>query len=213
MRIPICKSAVCVLMTFALLAQVFGATSKPANLVVGTGPVSSLSGWDGYSALNLIPATSVLPVSSTTTVFYLAFTGGTQADISNMVVYTTKGPNNAAISKVTPVTLGGVSNPSIVLTNPSVCPVQPVSVTNPCIVRLDPTTLKLGSANDYWFVVYFTANDSNNASLAAATSAYPNPSITGFYESGDETQLTVGQSVPASSNIGVSYFLLAVMND
>jgi hypothetical protein len=211
MRIPIYKTAACILSMMGLLAQVFGATPKPANLVVGTGPVTEVPGWSGYSALNLIPATSVLPVSSTTTVFYLAFTSGSQADVSNMVVYTTKGPNNATISVVTAVKLGGVSNPSIVLTNPSVCPVQPVSVSNPCIVRLDPTTLSLNSSHDYWFVAYFTG-DSNNSSLGGASSTFPNPSITGFYEGQDDTQLTVGKSVPSGNN-DHSYFLLAVMNN
>jgi hypothetical protein len=211
MRIPIYKTAACVLTMVGLLAQGFGATPKPANLVVGTGPVTDVPGWSGYSALNLIPATSVLPVSSTTTVFYLAFTSGSQADISNMVVYTTKGPNNATISAVTAVKLGGISNPSIVLTNTSVCPVQPVSVTNPCIVRLDPTTLSLNSSHDYWFVAYFTG-DSNNGNLGGASSAFPNPSITGAFEAQDDSHLTVGQSVPAL-NGGHSYFLLAVMNN
>jgi hypothetical protein len=211
MKTSLYKTAVCILGIAGLLAQAFGATPKPANLVVGTGPITELLGWSGYSVLNLIPATSVLPVTSTTTVFYLAFTSGSQADISNMVVYTTKGPNNATISVVTPVKLGGVSNPSIVLTNPSVCPVQPVSVANPCIVRLDPTTLSLKSTNDYWFVAYFTG-DSNNASLGGAFSSFQNPSIMGSYDGQDDTHLSVGQSVP-TSNSGHSYFLLAVMNN
>ena len=211
MKMSLYKIAACILTIMALLAQSFGATPKPANLVVGTGPVTEVAGWSGYSALNLIPATSVLPVSSTTTVFYLAFTSGSQADIGNMVVYTTKGPNSATISVVTAVKLGGVSNPSIVLTNPSVCPVQPVSVTNPCIVRMDPTTLSLNSSHDYWFGAYFTG-DTNNASLGGASSAFPSPSITGFFDGNDDTHLTVGQSVPAL-NGGHSWFLLAVMNN
>src|ERR1700674_2101215 len=106
MRIPILKTAACILTLVGLLAQGFGATPKPGNLVVGTGPVTEIAGLSAYSALNLIPAPSVLPVSSTTTVFYLAFTSWSQADISNMVVYTTKGPNSATISVFTAVNLG-----------------------------------------------------------------------------------------------------------
>jgi len=34
------------------------------------------------------------------------------------------------------VTLGLVGNPSINLTSPSVCPIQPVSLSNPCIIKL-----------------------------------------------------------------------------
>ncbi len=53
------KFAVLILMTFAVtvggLAQ-DAKTTKPQNLERGViGPVSSNSGWSGYSALNLIP--------------------------------------------------------------------------------------------------------------------------------------------------------------
>jgi hypothetical protein len=205
------KSALFALLTFAPVAQNLAAT-HPVNLVVGVGPVSGSGNWAGFSAVNLIPGTSILPVASTTTTLYLEFVGGTQADISNMVLYKTTTRNNRTVASVTPVKLGGVSNPTIVLTDTSVCPVQPVSVTNPCIVRLDPVTLSLSSASDYWFVAYFS-NDSNNMTLEAASNALPSPSLSGFFEGRDDTQLTVGQAVPATQNTGHSYFLVAVMSD
>ena len=206
----ICRFALATLLLSVLVAHGFAASTS--NLVVGVGPRVNQGSWAGYSALNLIPGTSILPIASKTTVFYLAFTGGTQADVSNMVVYKTAGPNNAKISSVTPVKLGGISNPSIVLTDQTVCPNQPVSPTNPCIVRLDPVTLSLSSAADNWLVVYFTASDSNNSNLGGATNQFASPSITGFFDGNDDTQLAVGQSVPDNNN-GHSYFLFAVMNN
>ena len=51
-----------------------------------------------------------------TTVLYIGFTGGTEADIGNMVLYTTK-RGNSKITAATPVKLKGASNPIISLTN------------------------------------------------------------------------------------------------
>src|SRR5580692_2992013 len=94
------------------------------NLTRGViGPVSSNSSWANYSVLNGVPGSAVFPITSTTTVFYFGFTAGTEADISNMVVYTTA-RGSLTVTAATPVKLGGVSNPSIQLTNTSVCPVQ-----------------------------------------------------------------------------------------
>jgi hypothetical protein len=210
MKQTLFKSSVATLLMFLLIAQSFAATPL-SNLVVGVGPISEASNWSGFSALNLIPGSSILPVTSTTVVLYVGFTGGTQADIGNMVLYKTTGRGLTKISSVTPVKLGGVSNPSIVLTDTNVCPVQPVSLTNPCIVRLDPITLTLSVTSDYWFVMFLTA-DSNNSSLFAPTNEFPSPSLTGFFEGVDDTRLTPGQSVP-NSNSGQSYFLIAVMNN
>lgn len=133
----ILKLATFTVLTLAMAAQAFAA---PKNLVAGVGPLSSAAKWDGKTAFSVIPGASLFPTTSKTTAFYIAFTEGAQAEIGNMVLYQT-GARDGAITAVTPMTLNGVSNPSINLTDPAVCPDQPVSVTAPCIVRLDQITL------------------------------------------------------------------------
>jgi len=191
-----------------------GPATPPINLVAGVGgPVSSSNEWENYSALNLIAGAFIFPAVSgvKTTVLYIGFTEGTEADIGNMVLYTTK-RGNYKISAVTPVKLKGVSNPIISLTNKKVCPTQPISVTNPCIIRLDPLNLAPSTLSDYYFVMYL-GNNSNNQSVGAANAQYPITSLTGWYLSGDQTQLGVGQSVPSGYNGTHPYFLLYVMNN
>jgi hypothetical protein len=188
---------------------------KPAtttqNLVRGViGPVGSNNSWANYTVMNIIPGSGLFPITSTTSVFYWGFTAGTEADIANMVVYTTA-RGSAVITAVTPVTLGGISNPSIILSNTSVCPVAP-STTTPCIVRFDPTTITLSPANDYYLMVFYT-NDSNNSALGATQPGNLQSSLSGNYFGGtDYTRLTVGQSVPGTGDRG-PVFLMYVMND
>jgi hypothetical protein len=190
-------------------------SQKPAtvtqNLIRGViGPAGNDSSWSNYSVFSLIPGSGLFPISSTTTVFYFGFTGGTEADISNMVLYTTP-RGSLTISATMPVTLGGVSNPSIQLSNTSVCPVAP-STTVPCIVRFDPTTITLSPASDYYFVVYFT-NDSNNSAISGTQPNNNQTSLAGTYFGGtDYTHLTVGQSIPGTASRGPS-FLMYVMNN
>jgi hypothetical protein len=205
--------------TFASLANTAlaqqAATASPKNLVGGAfGPLFTSPKWAGYSALNLIPGASVFPltVSSPTTVLYIGFTAGTVADINHMVLYSTR-RQSAIITAVTPVTLKGISDPSILLTDHEVCPNQPISNANPCIVRLDPMALTLSALNDYYFVLYFTDN-SLNLVLGAAVPVYRNGSLNATYLAADESQLKVGQSVPYGTSYGrSSYFLIYVMNN
>ena len=113
------KFATLTLMMLAVSVCGFSAV-KPENLVRGVvGPVTANTSWAGYSNLALIPGAALIPVTSTQTVFYLGFTAGTEADINNMVLYTTA-RGSLKITAVTPVKLGGVSNPSIDLVNPTV---------------------------------------------------------------------------------------------
>jgi hypothetical protein len=214
----VCKFRTLTLMMFAVTVCGFAQKTtpqKPAtatqNLVRGViGPPGNNSEWSGYSVFNLIPGSALFPITSSTTVFYFGFTGGTEADIGNMVVYTTP-RGSLTISAVTNVTLGGVSNPSILLSNTAVCPVAPSSTT-PCIVRFDPTTLTLSPASDYYFAVYFT-NDTNNASIAATQPNTNQTSLAGTYFGGsDYTHLTVGESIPGGANRGPT-FLMYVMNN
>jgi len=190
------------------------AVVKPLNLVRGiVGPAGFNSNWSGFSALSLIGGAGVIPVTNkaNTTVFYLGFTGGTTADISNMVLYTTP-RSRLNITAVTPVKLGGVSNPSIALSHAAVCPVQP-SQANPCIVRLDPLTLPLSPLSDYYLVVFFTANDSNNSAIGATSPTFLQSSLSGWFTGSDQTHLTVGQPIPSGNNGSSPNFLMFVMTN
>jgi len=202
----------------ACLASTAVAQQRPAtapiNLVAGVGgPVSSSNQWSDYSALNLIAGAFIFPAVANvkTTVLYIGFTAGTEADIGNMVLYTTK-RGSSKITAVTPVKSKGVSDPIIALTNKKVCPNQPISVTNPCVVRLDPMTLNLSTLSDYYFVMYLSTSN-NNATLGAANAQYPITSLTGWYSSGDQTRLTVGSSIPSGYSGSHPYFLLYVMSN
>jgi hypothetical protein len=188
--------------------------TAPINLVAGVGgPVSSSNQWSDYSALNLIAGAFIFPAVATvkTTVLYIGFTGGTEADVGNMVLYTTK-RGNSKITAVTPVKLKGVSDPIISLTNKKVCPNQPISVTNPCVVRLDTMTLNLSTLSDYYFVMFLSTSN-NNATLGAANAQYPITSLTGWYSSGDQTRLRVGSLIPSGYSGSHPYFLLYVMSN
>jgi len=214
----VCKVATLTLMMLAVTVCGFSqriGTQKPAtvtqNLVRGViGPAGNNSNFSNYSVFNLVPGSGLFPISSSTTAFYFGFTGGTEADISNMVLYTTP-RGSLVISATTPVTLGGVSNPSILLSNVSVCPVAP-STTTPCIVRFDPATITLSPASDYYFVVYFT-NNSNNSGISGTQPNNNQTSLAGTYFGGtDYTHLTVGQSIPGSASRGPSFLMYVMTN-
>jgi len=214
----LCKLATFILMMTVLAVSSFAQETEKApaaalaNLVEGQGIIASTSNpqWDGLSELVLIPGAALMGASSTTTSLYLGFTGGSEADIGNMVVYTTA-RGSAVITAVTPVTLGGVSDPSIILSNTSVCPVAP-STTTPCIVRFDPTAITFSPANDYYLMVYYT-NDTNNSGLGGAQAGNLQSSLSSNYFGGtDYTRLTAGQSVPGTGDRG-PVFLMYVMND
>jgi hypothetical protein len=211
------RFATLTLMVLAVFAGVFSqkaaAAAKPENLVRGVvGPVTNNTSWSGFSALNLIPGAALIPVTSTTSVFYLGFTAGTTVDISNMVLYTTA-RGSSIITAVTPVKLGGITNPSINLASVTVCPVQEISDFNPCIVRLDPTKISLSALSDYYLVVYFTANDSNNSSVGATIPIFQQSSLTGWFISSDQTELKVGASIPSGNSGHQPYFLMYVMTN
>jgi|HubBroStandDraft_6_1064221.scaffolds.fasta_scaffold147898_2 hypothetical protein len=214
----VCRFAMPTLMMLAILMCGFSqpasaAASKAENLERGViGPVSSNVSWAGFSDLSLVPGAGLIPISSTQTVFYIGFTAGATADVNNMVLYTTA-RGSSIITAVTPITLGGVSNPSIDLANPSVCPVIEISDFNPCIVRLDPTKLVLSALSDYYLVIYFSPSDSNNGAIGATVPHFPLSSLNGWYISGDESRLAVGASIPSGNNGAQPDFLMYVMND
>ena len=195
--------------TLSLAQSAAGAA--PKNLVTGiSGPVTSNVQWAGYTSVTLIPGAAIFPVTSANTTLYLGFTAGTTADVNNMVIYKTN-RGSKKITSVTPVKLGGVSNPSISLASATVCPVQPVSTTNPCIVRLDPTVLALSALSDYYFAVFFT-NDTNNQTLGSIQSASTTTSLSGGGTNGDLSRLTVGQTIPAPSFTQLDFLMYVMTN-
>ena len=128
-----------------------------------------------------------------------------------MVLYKTARNGNTVVSSKK-VTLGGVANPSLNLTSPSVCPVQPVSVANPCIVKLDPVKGALSTLNDYYFTMFFT-NDSNNASVLAVGNMSAQGSLSGYFVLGDETRIKNKGSLPPGYVGAAPYFLMWVANE
>jgi hypothetical protein len=213
------KSLIVASLVFAASALGFSQkkdTQKPSttiqNLLRGVmGPVSSNNSWANYSVFNTIPGSALFPITSSTTVFYLGFTAGSEADISNMVLYTTA-HGSLTITAVTPVTLGGVSNPSVILDSTSVCPTQPLSTTSPCIVRLDPTSISLTPSSDYHLAIYFTDDDNNGSVGATQAGSIYQSSFVGTYYGGNYSNLTVGESIPSASN-ATPDFLMYVMNN
>ena len=192
------------------------AATPPQNLVAGvSGHLSpSFEDWAGRSAMNVIPGAALFPVSSPTTVLYIGFTQGMVADISNMVLYTTN-RQSRIITAVTPVTLNGVSNPSIQLGDTGVCPIEPSQAT-PCIVRLDPMALTLSALNDYYFVVYFTDNSLNlriQPTLPEISAGNVSPgSLYGTSFIGDRTRRRVGGYVPSLAHSPPSFLMYVMSN-
>ncbi len=200
-----------ILLAFAMVMPGSAAVTQQ-NIVAGVFTTSANNNWAGLSALNLIAGTSIMPNTGKQTVLYIAFTAGSTADLGNMVLYSTTARSGFTIATVTKVTLGGLTNPSINLTSTSVCPIQPVSTANPCVIRLDPIDLVLSPLVDYYFVSYFE-NDANNQAISSAVPAASHvTTLTGWVDTKDDTQLPVGQSLPTSSN-GVPNFLVSVMTE
>jgi hypothetical protein len=179
---------------------------NPQNLVAGVGAVITNYSWANWTAMNRISGSSLI-ASSPTTRFYIGFTAGTTADISNMVLYTTA-RGQRVITAVTPVTLNGASNPSITLIDTCNYEISNFAV---CIVPLDTLSVSLSPLNDYYLAIYFT-NDSNNNILGVAKQEFPTSSLMGSDLLGNGTTLTVGQGVPVGNNNGVPHLLMYVQN-
>jgi hypothetical protein len=205
-----------VALSILVSAQQSPATA-PKNLVPGVGPLlqpGGSSNWTGISLVENIPGTSLYPISSDHTVLYIGFTAGTTVDIGNMVLYTTA-RENLTITATTPVTFHGTSDPSISLTDTKICPIQPLSGANPCIIRLDPIKLSLSTLDDYYFTVYFAQTDDDTH--LARPRAFVG-SLTGGEDVGkDDTHLRVGTTVPDLLGNGdtspPSFLLVAVMDN
>jgi hypothetical protein len=145
--------------------------------------------------------------TSTSTALYIGFTGGTEADIGNMVLYSTLRGNDAVI-KATKVTLSGSSDPSIDLTSASVCPNGAPTATTPCIIRLDTVKAALSTLDDYYFVVYFTLDTNNEKIVGVGQSVEPG-ALSGFYLYGDQTRIGAKGAIATNENTDQPAFFLA----
>src|SRR5208337_3018313 len=191
------------MMTFlaaSALAQQQAPTTALANLTEGQGTIASSGNqaWDGLSEFVLIPGAGLMGASSSTTALYIGFTGGSEADIGNMVIYETP-RNGSTVLKVIKVTLGGSSSPSINLTSTSVCPVQPVSAANPCIVRLDTVKTALSPLDDFYFTIYFTL-DTNNEKISGIGQSVSPGALSGWSLYGDQTRIGAKGALPTNEN-------------
>jgi hypothetical protein len=212
-----CKLAMFTAMMSILTVWAFGQAPAPqttlVNITEGQGVISSpgTQAWDGMSELVLIPGASLMGAASTSTVLYLGFTGGSEADVDNMVLYTTP-RNGSMITATKKVTLGKLANPSINLTSTSVCPVQPVSATNPCIIALDKISGALSPLDDYYFVIYFTL-DTNNEKLFGVGQSVAPGALSGWSLYGDQTRIGKDGALPAGNSGASPSFLLYAANE
>jgi hypothetical protein len=212
------------LATFALLVMVMTACAlaqAPAggpqvtvlsNLTEGQAAATgNASDWEGWSELDLIPGAALFGVTTKATVLTLGFSSGSTATVSNMVLYTTNRSSNL-ITATKKVTLGAKANPIINLASTSVCPVQPVSVANPCFVKLDAIKEALSPSSDYYFVIYFTSDSGNNAVRGAGSSSEPG-ALSGWLIDGDDTRIPVAGTIPVGYNGAAPVFLMYATNE
>jgi hypothetical protein len=209
-----CKLLASAFMMLMLAAQALAQGPAPqvvlSNVTEGVGSITGANqNWAGFSELVLIPGASFLGVKTSTNFLYLGFTGGTTVDIGNMVLYKTARSGNINLGPKK-VLLGGVSNPSVNLTHTAVCPIQPVSTTNPCFIKLDVIKGALSPLFDYTFVVYFT-NDANNASVGAAQSSEQG-ALSGYFLTGDQTRIKKNGTVPSGNNGSAPFFVTYMTN-
>lgn len=183
-----------------------------ANLAAGAGDITGQTlNWAGFSELVLIPGSELFNVKSASTFLSIGFIAPSTVDVGNMVLYVTA-RNTTTVTGTKKVTLGGLSNPSINLASTAVCPVQPVSLTNPCIIKLDAVKGALSPLDDYYFAIYL-ANDSNNQSVSPAGPPTSQGSLSGYFLTGDETRIKKKGTLPAGYAAAAPYFLLYVTNE
>jgi hypothetical protein len=83
-----------------------------------------------------------------------------------------------------------------------------VSVSNPCIVRLDTLNFGLSPSNDYYLAIYFTLDTNNESISGMGASAQPG-ALSGFSLYGDQTQIKDGGGLPEYENTDQAPFFLA----
>ena len=210
-----CKLAMCALVLAVMAGNSF-AQDVPqttlTNLTEGQGTaLGNTNDWEGWSEIDLIPGGGLFGVTSKSTIATLGFSAGSVVDISNMVLYTTSRASNI-ITAVKKVTYTKKANPSIDLASTAVCPVQPVSLANPCFIKLDAIKVALSPLNDYYLVVYYTS-DSNNNSMRGAGSSTLTGALSGWLIDGDDTRIPLGGTIPVGYTGAPPVFLMALTNE
>jgi hypothetical protein len=216
--ITVRKIAICILAMAAIVAYSAaqsGQATVLSNMTEGQGYLpGNSSQWDGWSEIDLIPGGALFDVSTKTIVLTLGFSGGSTANIENMVLYTTARATNV-VTNITKVTLDKKANPIIDLASSTTCPVQPVSTTNPCFVKLDPTKVTLSTLDDYYFVVYFTSDSSNETMRGAGSgaSSVAQGALSGWQIDGDDSRIPLQGFIPEGYNGSAPVFLSYVTNE
>jgi hypothetical protein len=183
-----------------------------ANLTEGQGVATGDShDWEGWSELTLIPGGGLLGTSPKSFVITLGFSAGSTVNVANMALYTTARASNL-VTAVKKVTLGKKANPTIDLTSTANCPVQPVSVTNPCFIKTDAIKVTLSPLDDYYFVEYFTSDSNNNTVRGAGSSGFLG-ALSGWLIDGDDTRIPVGGTIPVGYTGQSPVFTMYITNE
>lgn len=197
-----------------LLSSAFGAAEF--NRFVGITPSGGQAiHWANDSIMVLLGGNQLLPVPSGipvggVTKIRIGFTGGTQADIGNIVLYKTDQYTHVVESSVQ---LTYLTQSAFSLTIPA-----GTSVSAPAVFELDQisaTNYTPDTTHDYFVVVYFT-NTANNGNLVVATAAGVGiTSMLGSWLGGDQTGIAVGAVVPFTVSAGGinSWLVLQVVHN
>jgi hypothetical protein len=187
-------------------------TTVLSNLTEGAaGAPGNTVDWEGWSEIDEIPGAGLFGVDSTDSYFTIGFSAGSTVNITSMVAYTTARASNV-VTKVTKVTYLKKANPSIDLTSTANCPTQPVSATNPCLIKLDKAALEMIATNDYYFAIYFTS-DSENNSMRGAGGSNQSGALTGWQIDGDDGLIPVGGTIPVGNSGAAPLFLMYLTNE
>jgi hypothetical protein len=206
--------------TFAVAQEAVGAPAHKAaplttvlsNLTEGAaGTPGNNVDWEGWSEIDEIPGASLFGVDSTDSYFTIGFSAGSTVNITSMVVYTTARANNV-VTKVTKLNYLGKANPSIDLTSTTNCPNQPVSATNPCLIKLTKAAVEMVASNDYYFAIYFTS-DSENNTMRGAGGSNQSGALTGWQIDGDDGLIPVGGTIPVGDAGAAPLFLMYLTNE
>lgn len=139
--------------------------------------ITLTNAWSGLS-LNYFPASGAWKIK-------LLFTAGSP-QIGNMVILRTA-INSLVVIDSTSVTIGGVSNPTLV---------------TPGLVETDAVALALDNTHNYYFMIFF-ANVGANSTVGVAElfTAVAYAPVTSFIPSGDQTGVGVISNASSHANV------------
>jgi hypothetical protein len=187
-------------------------TTVLSNLTEGAaGAPGNSTDWEGWSEIDYIPGAALFGVDSTDSYLTIGFSAGSTVNITSMVLYTTARASNV-VTKVTKVTYLKKANPVIDLTSTTNCPTQPVSATNPCLIKLDKAAVEMIATNDYYFAIYFTS-DSGNNSMRGAGGSNQSGALMGWQIDGDDGLIPVGGTIPVGNQGAAPLFLMYLTNE